>query len=126
MQEFVEFVKAPAGMIIKLLDAGREFLQEQRDGMGWRRGTLYIFNDLIEWQLCNGWEVVPPEDIAALTSAPILSDDVERDDRGELQRVGALYWFPAYAVTCEIKELLANGTVFFPRAPEDNEAGPAS
>ena len=35
-----------------------------------------------------------PEDIGALTDAPILSDDIEYDDEGEVVRVGAVYWYP--------------------------------
>jgi len=116
--KYVEFIKEPDKLIIKLLNAGHEFLSEQRDEMGWKRGTYYIFRDLIEWQLCNGWEMVPPEDIAALTSAPILSDEVTRDDHGKLLTIGAAYWSPEYQVACAIGDLLTNGSVVFTRAKE--------
>ena len=35
---------------------------------------------LIEWQLGNGWSFVRPEDIASLTDAPILTEDIETDN----------------------------------------------
>lgn len=34
---------------------------------------------VIEWQLGNGWEWLQPEEIGALTNAPLLSDEVRRD-----------------------------------------------
>lgn len=60
---------------------------------------------LLEDHLCNGWEMVPPEDIGALTADPILSDDVLRDEEGRLVEVGRVYWYPDYAVRDEIEEL---------------------
>jgi len=101
----VELTEGIGSLRIKLTEAGRGALESQRDDWGWTRGTLYIFMDLLEDWLCNGWEWVKPEDIGALTSAPILRSPA-----------GTLYWFPAYAVTCEIEEMLVNGEVVFPRA----------
>ena len=112
----VEFEKHDNFLRIKLLPAGKDFLDEQRDNQGWKRGTLYILLDLIEFQLCNGWDEIKPEDIGALTSAPILSDNADFDDEGNLRNVESLYWFPDYAVSCEIEELLAEGHVDFPKA----------
>ena len=34
-----------------------------------------FFEELIETQLCNGWELVNPEDVGALTDALLLSND---------------------------------------------------
>lgn len=112
----VEFQKFDNFLRIRLLPAGKEFLDEQRDDQGWRRGTLYILLDLIEFQLCNGWHEIKPEDVGALTSAPILSDIADFDDEGNLRNVDTLYWFPDYAVKCEIEELLADGHVDFQKA----------
>jgi hypothetical protein len=102
---YVKLAEETSSLHIRLTEAGFQELQSQRDDMGWKRGTLYILLDLLEDWLCNGWEWVKPEDIGALTSAPIL-----RSPRG------TLYWFPAYAITCEIEEMLANGEVVFSRA----------
>ena len=49
--------------------------------------------------------MVPPEDIGALTAAPILSDEIVRDDDGRLTAAGRVYWYPDYAVRDEIEEL---------------------
>jgi len=108
MERYVKFVETPDCLLIKLTEAGRQELESQRDDNGWKRGTIYIFEDLVEWQICNGWEFVKPEDIGALTSAPILRS--LGNDK--------LYWFPDYAVTCEIEELLEKNEVRFPLAKE--------
>jgi hypothetical protein len=103
MGKYVEFIEVPNYLSIKLLPDGREEIESQREGEDcWKKGTNDILLDLLEWQLCNGWEWVEPEDIGALTSAPIL-----RSPNGKI------YWFPNYAVTCEIKEMLEKGEVRF-------------
>ena len=124
---YIEIVKSEEGITLKLTDAGREELEGYRvdrlSPYNWNKGTEEILLNLLEDWLCNGWEMVPPEDIGALTSAPILSDEVERDDNGEIVKVGAVYWFPDYAVTCELDVLADNGEVFFPAAQEETANG---
>ena len=46
----------------------------------------------------ESWDFILPEEIGALTSAPISSDDCERTDEGELVRVGRIFWFPNYMI----------------------------
>ena len=76
-------------------------IEELRDD----HGTNAALYNLLEDHLCNGWEMVPPEDIGALTSAPILSDEIVRDDQGKIIEAGRLFWYPDYAVRDEIEEL---------------------
>jgi len=76
-------------------------IQEVRDAQGVNE-ALYA---LLEDHLDNGWEMVPPEDIGALTAAPILSDEIVRDDNGRIVEAGRVYWYPDYAVRDEIEEL---------------------
>ena len=71
---------------------------------------------VIEWQLGNGWSFVRPEDIGALTEAPILTEEIETDDQGHVQWVGSVYWFPQYDVLDPVAKLLENGYVDFVRA----------
>jgi len=114
------------GILLKLTKEGREELEAHRidrlSPHNWDTGTDQILCDLLEYSLCNGWESVPPEDIGALTSAPILSDEITRDDNGNITEIGKVYWFPDYAVRSEIDELADNGEVFFPAAKEAVEA----
>ena len=76
-------------------------VQEVRDAHGIHSALLALLED----HLCNGWEMVPPEDLGALTAAPILSDEIERDEGGRVVEAGRVYWFPDYAVRDEIEEL---------------------
>ena len=68
---------------------------------------------ILEDHLCNGWEMVPPEDIGALTASPILSDEILRDDEGRIVEAGRVYWYPDYAVRDEIEEIRANLVLVF-------------
>ena len=68
-------------------------------------GTLAALHALLEDHLANGWELVPPQDIGALTDAPILSDQIERNDEGDVMHAGRVYWYPQYAVEDEIAEI---------------------
>jgi hypothetical protein len=114
---YIEIVKNPNGITLKLTPAGREELQSRMGpGGGWVKCLRSILADLLEDHLANGWEFIEPAEIGALTSAPILSDEVERDDEGKLVWLGNVYWFPDYAVRCELEEMLENGEVFFPAA----------
>jgi len=79
-------------------------IREQRDAFG-INAALYA---LLEDHLCCGWEMVPPEDIGALTAAPILTDDISRDDEGRVTDVGRVFWYPDYAVRDEINEIREN------------------
>ncbi len=70
---------------------------------------------VIEWQLGNGWEFVRPEDIASLTDAPILTEEIETDNQGNVLRVGTVYWYSQYETSDPVAKLLENGYVDFER-----------
>jgi len=72
-------------------------------------------SEVIEWQLANGWSLVRPEDVGALTDAPILSEDIDTDDQGNVRSVGTVYWYPQYDVTDPVTKLLQNGYIDFLR-----------
>ena len=118
MNGLVTLTKLPKCLRISLTPAGREELMDKRNADGtWKAGTDSILADLLEDHLANGWEL--PEDIGALTSAPILSDSAQRDDQGKLTKIGDCYWFPDYAVTSELEEMLDKGFVNFALAPSE-------
>ena len=101
---YVDLEKTEDGDLrIVLNDSGRASIAEiveERDRYG-IDAALYA---LLEDHLGNGWEMVPPEDIGALTSAPILSDEVVRDEEGSVVEVGRVFWYPDYQVRDEIEE----------------------
>jgi hypothetical protein len=59
-----------------------------------------------------------PEQIGALTDAPILSDNVEHLDAGQVNVRGKVWWFPAYEIRSFAEDLIANGEVIFTAAPD--------
>lgn len=67
--------------------------------------------EALEHPLCNGWEWIAPEEVAALTSGEIITDDAERDDDGNLLAVGRVYWNSYYAVHDTLADLRAGRTV---------------
>jgi hypothetical protein len=49
-----------------------------------------------------------PEEIGALTSAPIIGE-TERDDNGVLVRTCKVWWYPDYAVRSFVDDLIEWG-----------------
>ncbi len=99
-QRYTDLREGPSALYITLTLEGRE---EQPK-------TL---EDALEYHLCNGWSMIQPEEIGALTDAPIIGIDVQRDDQGKLIHVGRAFWFPNYMVEDPLKTLLKKGTVVF-------------
>ena len=110
--KYTEFEKQARGLRIILLPEAREDVQAIAAADLDADSKL---GEMIEWQLGNGWSWVRPEDIGALTDAPILSDDIEYDDHGGVVSVGVVYWYPHYDVSDPVAQLLANGYVDFVR-----------
>ena len=110
---YVDLAKTPDGNLsIRLNQNGRtqfDVVEHIRD----EHGIDEALRAMLEDHLANGWEMVPPEDIGALTAAPILSDEIQRDDRGEIVEVGRVYWYPEYQIRDEIEELRTNLEVLF-------------
>jgi hypothetical protein len=116
MEAFINCEKLSCGdngkpvLRLSLTSAGREIIEEERL---LETPVNNALSRLLEWQLANGLEWIAPEEIGALTNAPILSDDVERDDYGNLLSVTTLYWFPNYQILSEVRELYERGYVEF-------------
>src|ERR1700722_17299367 len=89
---------------IVLTSDGKAELQQRIDD-GHLIGPDDVLYDLLEYHLCKGWEMIRPEEIGALTSAPIISDDVARNDDGDIIEIGSVYWFPNYQILSPSSEL---------------------
>lgn len=88
-------------LVIKLSDI--ELLKEVRD-----------FYDLLEEVLCNSdWELIGPEEVAALTESTIIGRGVERDDHGNLTDLLDIYWFPDYQIRSPLDVLRKDKEVTF-------------
>lgn len=111
--KYTEFETLPNGnLCIRLLEEERASVEEIAAQDLTADGKLA---QVIEWQLSNGWEFVRPEDIGALTEAPILTEEIDTDDRGTVLSVGTVYWYPQYDVSDPVAKLLENGYVDFER-----------
>lgn len=80
-----------------------EFLDGLLEATGWTaNGRLYLVN---------------PQDVGALTDAPILSDELRYGEHGDLDSVGSIWWYPDYAVSNLAEQLVRKGQVLLHRAP---------
>ena len=73
--------------------------------------------ELLEDWICNGWAWVAPEQIGALTDAPIISPDAWTDDDGELQitEVGHVYAQMTYMIENPVQSWAGGKSVHFQR-----------
>lgn len=110
---YVDLEKAGDGNLHILLNRNgrRHFatIREERDAFGIHAAVCSLLED----HLSNGWGMVPPEDIAALTAAPVISDEIVRDEAGQVTEAGRVYWYPDYQVRDEIEELRAHLKLVF-------------
>jgi len=110
---FVNLEKTDSGDLrIILNNNGRRVfaeIQGIRDRLGIDATLRVLLDDYFRRQWCE----VRPEEIGALTSALIISDEAHRDDHGALLSVGHVYWNPRYQVDDEIEELRKAGAVLF-------------
>ena len=113
MERLVVLEKLPQGetgtpaLRLTLTAAGREAIEEEAPLTAPINAALAR---LLEWQLANGWELIAPEEIGALTDAPLLSDDGERDDEGKLIALTTVYWLPNYQILSEVAALYCIGS----------------
>ena len=111
--KYTEFDKLPNGNLrISLLEDQRDSVQEIAAKEITADSKLA---ETIEWQLGEGWSFVRPEEIASLTDAPILTEEIDTDDQGNVLWVGTVYWYPQYDVSDPIAKLLEDGYVDFQR-----------
>lgn len=102
MIKYVDLEKGVAGLTIRLRP---EFSAKDIEGMS--------IEEILEWHLCNGWTIVPPEECGALTSGLIITDDWDCDDNGNYTRLGRVYWDSNYQVVNAADVLRENRSVRF-------------
>jgi len=75
---------------------------------------------LMEDHICNGWGLVSPETIGAMTSSPILCDDFIIEDDGTENPQGNIWWFPEYETTNEIEKMFTKEGAIFTKANDNS------
>ena len=84
-------------------------IERVRERLGIDATIRILLGDYFQRQWCE----IRPEEIGALTSAVIISDEAYRDPEGLLLSVGRVYWNPNYQIEDEIEELRRAGMVLF-------------
>ncbi len=101
--------------------AGRQYLhsREGKTELDKHNSTINFLN-LAEDQLCNGWDTIRPEEVAGLTDCLIISREAERNDYGDLAKLGSAYSsIRFYQIRSEVDCLIEDGYVYWEEA-EDN------
>lgn len=65
------------------------------------------FFDLFDEFLGNGWSVIVPEEVGALTEGLMLSPDATYDDDGNLTSAKTIYWDSDYQLRTISERLLS-------------------
>lgn len=86
----------------ELLDKGENINEDEK-----------LLQELLEDAFGNGWTYIYPEQIDALTNAPIIGYDVDIDDKGVLVNVDKVWWYPDYQIKNPIEVMLRDGSVEF-------------
>lgn len=115
MSKYLDLEKTTTGNLkMTLTDEGKEFLENCGD----EELNVDIF-DVLEHQLCNGWDRIRPEEIRALTSCDlIITDDITRDDDDKILELGTIYWHPNYMVEDPIEVLQKVGYLVLTGVPK--------
>lgn len=116
----MDFITEPNGNITFKVGDSREDLFALKSRVGADDVSfLAEMIDMAGW-LGNGvFTPIRPDDVGALTDAPMFSDAVEYSDLGAINVVGKVWWFPNYQVEDFANTLLEEGQVTFILAPDD-------
>lgn len=95
--------------ILKLTDTGStlliEYTGDREDLEGVRDFAELMDMGGTSCAVGNGWELLDPAEIGALTSGDIITNDCTRDEKGKLLQVGRVYWDMAYETRDTVEEL---------------------
>ncbi len=106
-------IQPDGSLLIKLTNEGKRELGDLLEVKS--KTDEEIFLELIESALCNGYHIVQPEMIGALTSSLILSDDIIDDETPEDANVN-VWWFPMYAIKSYIDDFILTGETIWTKA----------
>lgn len=101
---------------ITATDEEREELRERLNTDTTYNSDEDTFIDFIEYYLCNGHlEIIRPEEVSALTDSFLFAefDETDRDDMGELLKVGKVYWYRDSQIRGYTDALIEDGRITF-------------
>lgn len=115
----MKFIRLPNGNLQMLVedDSDREFVLEALERrQGDDHGFMFDLLDYTGWLGNAHLLPVKPEDVAALTDAPILTNGRDLQDDGSAKVWGDVWWYPAYEVSHFGEVLRDHGKVTFQHA----------
>ena len=95
-----------------------DFLAE--DNKDWDNAVYQLLDD--SGLLGNGWTIIPPEAIGALTAGLLISEDISIEDDGEYSMApgGVILWDAQYAVSDMLEQLFVQGYYFLTKEVYEN------
>jgi hypothetical protein len=102
-------IKSNGTLLITADNEGRNELKQS-----WLWADAYVAEELHK----DNFDFVLPEWVGALTSSPIITNDLCFNNNGVPDYVGDTWWFPNYMITDPWEELKNKGRVVF--TPEEN------
>lgn len=111
----MKFETTPNGsLLIQAEKDDAQMLVDLKERCG--ENDLMFLSELLEvtgWQGNGQLIQVNPEDVGALTDAPMLTDDCRIEDDGEVLVPGNVWWFPNYMITNFANQLVEQGKTLF-------------
>ena len=109
----VNMIKGTSGLRIELREECREDVQEISDNQEWNAEQKFM--EVLEYELGNGWGVVPKNSIALEPDTLIIYDsangDVDQDEQGDIIKIHRCYWYAQYDRFDEVAKLLEDGYI---------------
>lgn len=110
----IRFNKIDDGNALELVLEVAEGFDREELAQQQQKDCMQAWYEETEFECCNGWEQVSPEDIGALTGDPyMVSEEIERDDVGNVTKAGRVFFYPNYALHDPVQELLEGYKVVF-------------
>jgi hypothetical protein len=112
---YANFEILPNGNLkISLTNEGKIELTEMQEQYKEKWSDETMLREIIEHQLCNGWDWLSAGQVGALTDSPILSNDViYNENTDEIESADHCWWYPDYMVTDFVQALLTDGHLIF-------------
>lgn len=112
--QYLELTETATALILRGVG---DFRREIIEGIKAHKAGETILAEMMEDIICNSaWAFLAPEEIGALTDAPIIGSEVFHDDLGNIETTGNVYWFPDYMIEDPAKILYKAGQIVFTKA----------
>lgn len=111
MQSYVELTKNPNQTLTIKFRKGckTEGKRELKEAL--KRGSVEAWVELLEYQLCNGWESFRDDTFALCSNPFVISDDISQDDQGNYAHIGRVFYYSPFMVRCPVEELIREGQI---------------